>query len=428
MSNLTKKDQRALLFAVNNLFAIKSLVVPESIRDIPPGQFLTRELRLTGNRTIFLSDSGYRHFCSVVNVLDRIDYFNGEANYSDVWSAWHSAVGGWMSDGLVPENADEIIQSISDRIAQTVDDHTFTVPLLGVDLDGADSFDVGAMTILRLSVDILNSAGVKHEHADISHVLESNKMWLKGTVRGTPSVAQQRFSEQATLTVGMLAIAAAAQYERGAMGFRIGIAMTPEDALGRAIWFSWREMDRDLSTHYVFPRGQPFPVNKVLAGESDMVRVISRAFAILQSKDRTELEKAIVRAIYWYSDAHRDPVLVMKLVKYWSCVEAFFSLAADEITQAVSAGLASILVFGGFHFVSPSEYRSVKQRIAKLYKLRSRAVHRGSHLHAADDDVRLFSQWVAWMIITMVALVEQGYTTLKEIKEQADRLDGLSAT
>lgn len=429
MSTLTNKDQRTLLFATKRLFSAKALVTPKSIRDIPPKQFLTRELRLAGNRIVFLSDSGYEHFRSVVNILDRVDYFNGEAGFSDIWSAWRTAAGNWLSHGLAPENANEVIQSIADLIVDTIDDHTFAVPLFGIELDGIDSFDVGSMTILRLSVGTLDAAGVAHDHADISQVLESNKnlLWLRGIARGTPRVAQQRFSEQATLMVGMLAVAAGAMYERGAIAFRIGTVMTPEDAIGRSTWFSWRERDRSLTTHYASPRGQPFPVNQALGNESDMVRMIFRAFAMLQAKDRTNLEEAISRAVYWYSDAHRDPVLVMKLVKYWSCVEAFFSIEKEEITQAVSAGLASLLVFGGFHFVPPSEYRTLKQQIVDLYKLRSRAVHRGSHQHTTEQDVAQFSQWVAWMIISMVALAEQGYTTLKELKEQIDRLDAQSA-
>jgi len=76
--------------------------------------------------------------------------------------------------------------------------------------------------------------------------------------------------------------------------------------------------------------------------------------------------------------------------------------------------------------VTTSEYSSLKKKIANLYSLRSRAVHRGSHQHTTELDVAQFSQWVAWMIISMVTLVEQGYTTLNEVKMQTDRLDGLA--
>lgn len=427
MTSLTSKDKRKLLFAANRLFSAKSLIVPKSIGDIPAKKYFERELRLTGNRTIFLTDFGYEHFRTVVDVMDGADFFEGRAEFSDIWKAWRKAVEKWLSNGLEPESADEVVQALADLVAQDIDDHTFVVPLFGIELDGVDSFALGAMTILRMSVDVFDSAGVKHDHTDVPRLLELNKqyLWLRGTTHGTPSVAQQKFSEQAALTVGMLAITAASMYEWGASGFRIGIAMTPEGAIGRSVWFSWNERGRGLTTHYASPRGQLFPVNTALGNESDMVRMIYRAFAILQASDRTPLEEAIARAVYWYSDAHSDPVLVMKLVKYWSCVEAFFSFEKEEITHAVSAGLTSILVFGGFHFVPPSEYSAVKKQIVDLYSLRSRAVHRGSHQHTTERDVALFSQWVAWMIISMVGLVEQGYTTLKEVKAQTDRLDGL---
>lgn len=426
MTTLTCKDQRKLLFATKRLFSAKALFIPKSISDIPRKQYFQRELRLTENRSVFLTDSGLEHFRTVVDVINRADFFEGMAEFSDIWKAWHKVVVKWLSNNFGPECADEVVQAIADLVAQEIDDHTFVVPLFGIELDGVDSFALGEVTILRMSVDIFESAGVKHDHADVPRLLELNKhyLWLKGTTRGTPSVAQHKFSEQASLTVGVLAITAASMYEWGASAFRIGIVMTPESALGRSVWYSWREKDRSLTTHFEFPRGQPFPVNTALGNGSDMARMVYRAFPILQASDRTQLEEAIARAVYWYSDAHRDPVLVMKLVKYWSCVEAFFSFEDEAITHSVSAGLTSLLVFGGFHFVLTSEYSALKKQIVKLYKLRSQAVHGGYHQHTTELEVSQFSQWVAWMIISMVGLVEQGYTTLKQVKAETDRLDG----
>ena len=418
--------------AVNGLFSVKSLLVPKSISDfqeIPAEQYFSRMLKLTGNKTIFLTDSGDEHFRTVVDVIERSDLFGGMADFSDIWTAWHKVVEKWLSNGQQPENADEVMHAITELLAQEIDNHTFIVPLFGIELDGVDSFALGVMTILRMSVGVLQASGIEHDHSNVPYLLELNKnyLWLKGTARGTPRVAQQKFSDQAALTVGMLAITAASLYERGACGFRIGTIMSAEEAIGRSAWFSWAERTPSLTTHYASPKGQMLPVNKSLGGESDMERLIYCAFTILQRENnRTQLEEAIARAVYWYSDAQRDSVLVMKLVKYWSCVEAFFSFENEEITHAVSSGLASTLVFGGFHFVPTSEYSSLKKKIVNLYSLRSRAVHRGSHQHTTELDVAQFSQWVAWMIISMVALVEQGYTTLNEVKIQTDRLDALA--
>lgn len=167
MTSLTSKDKRKLLFGAKRLFSDKSLIVPKSIGDVPTKKYFERELRLTGNRTIFLTDSGYEYFRTVVDVMDRADSFEGKADYSDIWRAWRKAVEKWLSDGLEPESADEIAQAIAGLVAQEIDDRTFVVPLFGIELHGVDSFTLGAMTILPMSVDVFDSAGVKHDHADV---------------------------------------------------------------------------------------------------------------------------------------------------------------------------------------------------------------------------------------------------------------------
>ena len=217
------------------------------------------------------------------------------AAYSDIWEAWHKALIKWLAEGVMPDKVHEILQSIDDHIAQNIDNHTFMVPIRGLKLDGLDSFAIVALTIFRMSVDELVSAGIKHDHADVPRLLELNKnsLWLRGTMRGTKKVALQKFSDQTTLTAGMLAITAAAMYERGASSFRISIVMSPDEALGRSMWFSWSEQVRSLTTHYEMPRGQLFPLNASLMDESDLTRIIRRAFAILQSTDRTQLERQL---------------------------------------------------------------------------------------------------------------------------------------
>jgi hypothetical protein len=431
MATLIEKDKRTVQFAVSRLFSDKSIFVPTSISDfrsIPPHHHFSRTINLTNDRTVFLTDSGHKHFCSVVDVMERSKHFSGLADRSDIWSAWHKVVGSWISNNLIPEHAEEVVQAIDELVTQEIDDYTFLVPLFGIELEDIDSFPIGSMTILRMPIEAFDSAKVTHDHVDLPDLLNIYKdcLWLKGTSRGTPQVAQQNFSEQAISTVGMLAIAAAALYERGANSFRIGVVMTPEDANGRSVWFSWGEKTRTLTTHYKFPKGQPFPINTALSDEADIARMLYRGFSILQTNNRTQLEEAIAKAVYWYSDAQRDSVMVMRLVKYWSCVEAFFSFEKEEITHAVSTGLSSILVFGGFRFVPPSEYNVLKNKISNLYSLRSRAVHRGAHQHITEQEVAQFSQWVAWLIISMVALVELGYTKLHEVRTQTERLDAIA--
>ncbi|MGU7773674.1 hypothetical protein ACV229_26265 [Burkholderia sp. MR1-5-21] len=430
MKECSSSDKRKILGRMKRLFGIKSFSVPKSIGDVPIDKYFMRQLRLNDGHTIFLTDFGLEHFSAVVDLLDGADLFDGLVGYSDIWTAWRSAVEGWLSAGAEPTTAEEVIQGVSELVAKEVDNYNFAVPMFGVDLKGDASFSLGSMKIFRMSENYFEGIGVDKHQIDIEKICENNKrgLWITDSVRGTARIAQREFHDRAILAVGVLAIAAASLYEFGANNFRIGIEMQPDIAGNRVAWFSWRDGERSLVAHFESPSAQLLPVDEVMTRDSDMIRMLHRTFYITQKKEQTELDEAIARAVFWYSDAHRDSVSVMRFIKYWSCVEAFFSLDGDNITHAVSSGLAAQLVFGGFHFVPVDEYRELKKEITFFYKLRSRAIHRASHSQITERDTSRFSQLVAWLIVSMVGLVELGYTKLAEIKVHTDRLDAAEAT
>ncbi|AUX79048.1 HEPN domain-containing protein [Sinorhizobium fredii] len=425
---LTPKELRVLFSHAAAIFKPRSLIFPRSIGDIPNDKTLLRELRIGERKTIYLSDHGLSNFARTVELIDKYNYFEGKAQYSDVWDAWRKVVEGWLAQREMPEGANEVLDAVSACLSVDIRSHQFLVPMFGAVLERGSSYQVGSMTILRDPVGWLDLAGVSCSSSEITSVLEASgaRLWLLGSAYGTAKVARRVFSEHAALTIGLLAIAAAAKYEQGAAGFRISTGMTAEDALGRSAWMSWDESEKALSTHYTFPRGQPFAVDAELSQDSDGMRMIEIAFSILDKSEKTEVELAIERAVYWFYDAHRDSALVMRIVKYWSCVEAFFSIERERITHSVSSGLTSVLTFGGFRFVDVDHYRETKNAISRLYELRSQAVHRGDHRHVTEENVAQFSQWVAWMIMEIISLSDCGYTTLQQLKSEVDRLDSIA--
>jgi hypothetical protein len=141
---------------------------------------------------------------------------------------------------------------------------------------------------------------------------------------------------------------------------------------------------------------------------------------------RSELQDAIVRSVYWFADAYRDRNLTMQFVKLWSCAECFFAIERDEITEANAMGIAAILTFAGYRVIDMKAYPGFKRRLKSLYGLRSEALHRAKFGHVEIQDLDELSYWMAWIIISMVSLAERGYKTLRQIREQVSRLDGLS--
>lgn len=199
--------------------------------------------------------------------------------------------------------------------------------------------------------------------------------------------------------------------------------MSPVDAYGPSAWLSWAKGKSGLTMHHGFIDKQTLKITQELVGQFRATGIIESACQIFENTARSNLGEAISRAVYWYSEAHRESVPVMKLVKYWSAVETFFSTNQTDITKSVSAGLTAVLVFGGCGFIPASEYFNTKRRVAALYSARSRAVHRASHRHVSQLDAAELSQWTAWMLINMIYFHANGYITVDQIKQQADRLD-----
>jgi hypothetical protein len=77
----------------------------------------------------------------------------------------------------------------------------------------------------------------------------------------------------------------------------------------------------------------------------------------------------------------------MRLLKFWSWEETFFSGDRTDITESVSFGLAASVVYGDFRFFGPQEYEGLKKGLKITYAQRSAATHRASHSHVSDKDV-----------------------------------------
>ena len=263
MPALTKKQHRVIDVALQRLYGVKSFLVPKSNKEFAGVHFLSRALRLTDNLTVLLTDVGFAHMQKIVATLDDADFFDGLTDYSDIWSACWRVFENLLSKGVMPDNAVEFLVLVRERLDADIGSHTYAVPLFGIEMEGIEEITLGSMKIVRPSISHLDTAGVNHAHADILSMIEATKqyLWLLGSVKGTPKVAERKFHGQAQLAAGMLAVYAASMFEGGASAFRIGVIMSPEQAYGPARWISWDNNNLELTTHGKFVRAQQFKVN-----------------------------------------------------------------------------------------------------------------------------------------------------------------------
>ena len=425
VTEISPRDCRRVWAVARELFTPKSWTVPRSIEDIRVSHPLQRELRLTEHRELLLTDTGLSAFRATVTLLDELDPTEGLAGYSDVWSVCRQVLEQCLSKGLQPENGEEYIQLIVRELASRIATYTYIVPMFGVELDGIDEITLGTLRVIRPSKALVDSLGLQYsaEHLEIMLAQTKQHLWLMGSVRGTSDTSKERFIERCRLACGLLAVNVASMYELGSYGFRIGVISTPEEGHGRALSLSWKDVDRELYISSKSVRAQRFSVNLELRAAITESTIGRRAIDVLESENRTPLEQAWIRALFWYSDAHRDQTPVMRFLKFWSCAEAF-SASHTDISESVAFGLAAIVVYGDFRSPEPPEFRELKKKLKNMYAQRSKATHRASYSHVSDKDVADLSQWIAWMLLSMVAFSCQGITTPDEATELLRRRAG----
>ncbi len=428
MTALSRKEVTRIGRAVQTLFSKKGILPADQWRSLQPKQLLSRQLQLAGNRQLLMSDAGYGALQDIVRTIYEANLFDDEAEFSDVWSACRDVIQDLWSQEKMPDDGHEMVALVRAKVAPLIDDFTFVVPLQGVELK-VPIFPLGAVMVVPSTEAWLstNARGATDGKlaSGIARSMEA-PCWLVSGAKGTYRTAERKFEQLARLAVGLISILAAGSYEGGAEGFRIRAVLAPEDGTSSGSTMAvWSKTRQDLSFARRMAAGQPYALDDRLLSEiSRADSVIPRAIEIVLRQPRTDLEEAIVKAVFWYADAHRDSFEVMRFIKFWSCIEAFFP-APDQITQNVALGATAVLVYGPLRSVPPSEYQATKKRLVALYGDRSRAVHHGKHDHVTSQDVADLSQWAAWLVLNAVALSKGGMTERSALLAECQRLNSI---
>jgi hypothetical protein len=423
---LKPKTKRIIKSDLETLFSPRALL-PADIETIKAlGKLaLFRELKYKGH-SLFLSDDGAAALRRLTGAIFEMPSIADLVSESEVATEVKEQYNDWLEKHLQPDG-DEFVGPIAEALLARVKEYHFLMKLDGLDLMDQEFLDLGAIRIQKPDEALLDTVkfGGLLDKEQVSKQFEGS-LWLVGKSRGGPDVALERFELKVALTVGLLAVCGAILYEGAIWRSRVHPMLFPTEDKTPASLLTWERDGDHTSLSRRGGRKQDLPLGaKGIQYLTDQCFLRQMA-SLIGTRERTELQDAVVRGLYWMADAYRDPNPMMQFVKLWSCIECFFAITEEKITEANAKGIAAILVFGGYKVIEPSQYASTKRRVKQLYALRSKALHRAQFGHVDTSDLNELSSWIAWIIVTMVSLCQRGYKTLPQVKEQISRLDELS--
>lgn len=419
---MTPKQKRTIERDVRTLFSSRALPARPTVEEWTENPTVKTE---RGDRP--LSTVGLAALRRLTSLISDIPEVRDVCSPKEIAEEIFERYSGWVLRSGKP-NGQRFTDDVLSALRAKVKVHELLIAIEGIDLVDQETIDLGSMRICKADRKLLEGVelgGILNP--DWVYGLFQDKLWLTGRSEGSPAVALRRFEHRAALTVGLLAVCGALLYKGAIWRSHVRLASSSSS---RATWsiLCWESGGAEPHLINSGEGTQNLPLNAESIIYLRRVCFFDRIMALLDQVQRTEVQDAIVRALYWFGDAHGDRNPVMRFIKLWTCVECFFAIEETEITEANARGIATLLTFAGYGIVEPKDYLKFKRRLKSLYKLRSKAIHRAEFDLVENADLEEFSYWVAWMIVSMVALAERGYGNLAAVKDQALRLDRITAS
>lgn len=251
-------------------------------------------------------------------------------------------------------------------------------------------------------------------------------IWITAEITGSRKYSERIFFEGVKAACGLVAVSLTTVLARGGCAVRLTPSMPGRVRPSVTTWFSIETSSNELCTSASMAGYQFITLDHEQVHQLQTSEWFVELVRITQEGGGDDAEDAIRRAIYWFFDAQADTSPEMQLVKFWSCIECFFSFEnSGETTTKIKRGLTALLTFGSYKFSSLDTWRNLEKKISALYELRSSAVHDARHCHVSDSDITKVSKWAAWAILEIAGLISDGYETRAQIKEQTDRLSAM---
>jgi hypothetical protein len=419
---LPPKQKRSIKRDIDLIFSLKGLSFPKTIDEIKEIGFFSPKVKVNKNE-IYLSKDGrvaLRRICDFINQTRKYGYV---LNYNDIFQGVIAEIERWLNDNLIPDDA-EFIDPLDILLSKKIDNYTFVCRVDGLSFDKIDNIVIGKKEIKEYDQKLIS--GITDVSDGINDAIKkeySNSLVIVGTERGSTSVAQEKFYHNAELSLSVLRLYSCALYGPAIHKINIRLINNCAHAYGPASSFGWGDSEKSLMFTRYFRSEQDFRIEPELLKYLSSVCFFEKLSNLVDKQTRNELEEAVVKSLFWIGEAQKDRSHASAWVKLWSCVECFFTLSEEEITELNARGISSILVFGGYKYEEYGNYGQLKRKIRKYYELRSKVVHRAEYTHIDQILLEDFSLMVAWVIITMASLLDRGYTTLAQVQEQAERLD-----
>ncbi|QRG26803.1 HEPN domain-containing protein [Halomonas binhaiensis] len=384
---------------------------------------LKREVKIPNHRSIYLSDNAYKNFEMLTNIVEKFFINRCQLESTDIHNSCKAVLGKLYQEESPRKDIDSFVENVEKILDESISNYRFYTTIEGLDLEGENELKIGRLTVQKPDFMSLKQCAADDNTISSTWNHMKDSLWVTGEITGSEEYAERRFFEDVEATCGLLAVSLTTVLERGGAAVRLIPSMSDRIRPTANRWFFFSTKSKVLCTSICMRGYQKLTLNENQVSSLMGCEWFQELARVLQNHRDNDVEEAVRRGIYWFFDAQADMKPEMQLVKFWSCIECFFSFENDgQTTSKIKRGLTAILTCGRYGFSHTGNWNVLEKEINDLYDLRCAAVHDAQHSHINSGHVTTVSKWAAWLILEVSGLISEGFESRAAIKEEIDRV------
>ncbi|WP_429886017.1 hypothetical protein [Geoalkalibacter halelectricus] len=412
---------------------VKNYVTPQTIEEMREVGPLSPHLEIE-RRWFYFKKNSKEAFYEIVDKLSSLKILEENNSFSNIFNEILKHIEKWLPEGKCDHLV--FIHSCLESLIEKQRDHVYYTALEGISLENIKEFNLGSMQVGRFENYIEEIEENKKSHEQEPHIASSTnefieknfkgKIVIRGEVRGDQEKSKEKFVDNCQLVVNMLRLIASTFYEQGYSRKYVSINLPSGKSSGSIQYLSSDISRSGLILGWSSTEPEEMPINIEMVEELREYYFFNELISFAWEQDQTEIESSIITAIHWFGEAQNERSLDNSFMLHWTAIETVFSIGKDYIAENIAVGLSTLLAFGGYKIISPEDKETTYYQIKNLYSKRSKVIHRGHRKKVTTEDIIEISKYSKWVILTLLGLRNKGFRTLSELKNETDRIHGLT--
>ena len=338
-----------------------------------------------------------------------------------------------VSKGIKKRNFKDITTAIFSRISDQIKEINFFFILDGLELEEVNQISFGNIKIVKFDHEltdefyqnssIIDPSYAEHQRKNIEDNF-LNKVVMIYSAFGDSDKAEEIARSKSKELINYFRYVICVMTHENIYGNMIKINISSEAYTQTEYWL-YQDVTNNI-TGYARGRGrrslQKLTIHKKLLNDLEEKVFLNEFKSLLNKEQVSELEGSIITAIYWAGEAQNEFDHDIAFLKYWTALEAIFSNEKEKITHALCKGISITLAFSSYHFIEVSETLTLYKRISYLYNKRSEIIHSGFRQSITAQELSEICRYTSYVILSLFDFRNQGYTELKQIGREIERL------